>query len=59
MKMKKQFILIAAASLMAACAEDITTNQTDGDKRYITFSVSDANTAAKTPYASTRTSVAP
>ena len=51
--MKKQFILIAAASLMAACAEDITTNQTDGDKRYISFSVSNEQNT------STRSVVAP
>lgn len=51
--MKKLFTLIAAASLMAACSEDVTTNQTDGDKRYITFSVSDAQNA------STRSIVAP
>lgn len=51
--MKKLFILIAAASLMAACAEDITTNQTDGDKRYITFSVSNEQNT------STRSVVAP
>lgn len=51
--MKKLFTLIAAASLMAACSEDVTTNQTDGDKRYITFSVSDAQNT------STRSIVAP
>ena len=51
--MKKLFILIAAASLMAACAEDITTNRTDGDKRYISFSVSNEQNT------STRAVVAP
>lgn len=51
--MKKLFILIAAATLMAACAEDITTNQTDGDKRYISFSVSNEQNT------STRSVVAP
>ena len=57
--MKKLFTMITATLLMAACAEDITTSQTDGNKQYVTFSVSDANTVAKAPYAATRTSAAP
>ena len=44
---------------MVACSEDITTNQADGDKRYISFSVSDGNTVVKTQGASTRSIVAP
>ena len=39
--------------MMAACSEDVTTNNPDGDKRYISFSVSDA------PGTSTRSIVAP
>lgn len=59
MKMKKLITMITAGLLMAGCAEEVNNNRTDGDKRYITFSVSDDNTAARTPYASMRTSVAP
>lgn len=59
MKMKKLITMITAGLLMAGCAEEVNNNRTDGDKRYITFSVSDDNTTARTPYASMRTSVAP
>lgn len=52
-KMKKLFTLIAAASLMAACSEEVTTNRSEGDKQYISFSVSD------TQNSSTRAFVAP
>ena len=38
---------------MAACSEDVTTNNPDGDKRYVSFSVSDAQNT------STRSFVAP
>ena len=51
--MKKLFTLIAAATMMAACSEDVTTNNPDGDKRYVSFSVSDAQNT------STRSVVAP
>ena len=37
--MKKLFTLIAAVSLMAACSEDVTTNRPDGDKQFVSFSV--------------------
>ena len=52
-KMKKLFTLIAAASLMAACSDEVTTNRSEGDKQYISFSVSD------TQNSSTRALVAP
>ena len=52
-KMKKLFTLIAAASLMAACSEEVATNRSEGDKQYISFSVSDTQSS------STRAFVAP
>ena len=57
--MKKLFSLIAAALLMAACSEDVTTTRPDGDKQYISFSVKDGDAdGGQTQNAQTR-SLAP
>ena len=55
--MKKLFALTAVALLMAACSEEVTTNHPNGDKQYISFSVTDGDAVSgQTQNASTRVS---
>ena len=35
----KNLLILIAALLMTACSEDVTTNQSDGDKQHVAFSV--------------------
>ena len=46
--MKKLFTLIAAATLLAACSEDVTVNRLDDNKQYISFGVIEGDAVSVT-----------